>query len=444
MKIGKTKMVVLSMLVTTVILLFQGEVRSDLPTIELSWNANKETDLMGYEVLCGTQSLAYTTVIDVGDTTTFDFTNLVPGVKYYFAVKAYNTSLLYSKPSGEVAITIPAINTFRDINFEIAGSNVSINGNMITMIVMPSERGATETNYVGYEVFDVFAGEVIDIYWRAEFSTFSTSTYGNFPVYIVNYDTGERVSDEKDVIYGPNGRTAHITFTVPYDFSAKLIFDNPNAGSANIYTPLISIGKSSEYAQLSYLQASKLAAKILSGRNSTVFEWGLSESDALAVVLGEKIAPIRYRVCITRVPNGWDIADPTRIVLSEFETADTLVKIDNVPNTSSCYPGYSLTIIPIYEVYGAEFEGNPITESYIPSDNTPLRELNWNKKVSSDDVLTVTGNIGKSVVDEKNTSRALANTAASYETITAADAAAIRYDSLKSATYKLTIVPDNP
>jgi len=65
------------------------------------------TDLVGYKVYYGTTSLGYTTAIDINDpnTTTHTIQNLSPGT-YYFAVKAYDTSINESEYSSEVSKTI--------------------------------------------------------------------------------------------------------------------------------------------------------------------------------------------------------------------------------------------------------------------------------------------------------------------------------------------------
>ncbi len=65
------------------------------------------TDLAGYRVYYGTSSGAYTSTVDVGNTTSFQAQNLTEGVTYYFAVTDYTTNLSESGFSGEVSKTIP-------------------------------------------------------------------------------------------------------------------------------------------------------------------------------------------------------------------------------------------------------------------------------------------------------------------------------------------------
>ena len=64
------------------------------------------TDLTGYKIHYGTTSGNYTTVIDVGNVTTYTVTNLTNNVTYYFATTAYDTSGNESGYSNEVSKTI--------------------------------------------------------------------------------------------------------------------------------------------------------------------------------------------------------------------------------------------------------------------------------------------------------------------------------------------------
>ncbi len=62
-------------------------------------------DLAGYKIYYGTSSGNYTTILNVGNVTTYTISNLTPGT-YYFAVTAYDTQNLESTYSNEVSGTI--------------------------------------------------------------------------------------------------------------------------------------------------------------------------------------------------------------------------------------------------------------------------------------------------------------------------------------------------
>lgn len=76
--------------------------------VQLTWNANTETDLAGYKVYVGTAAGTYGAPVDVGNVTAHTLT-LTPaaGQTYYFALTAYDTSGNESIKSSEVSVFIP-------------------------------------------------------------------------------------------------------------------------------------------------------------------------------------------------------------------------------------------------------------------------------------------------------------------------------------------------
>jgi hypothetical protein len=79
---------------------------ADAATVTLEWASNRESDLAGYLVIYGTRSGQLTSTVDVGNHTSYQFTNLETGRRYFFAVRAYNMAGLMSVPSAEVSTTI--------------------------------------------------------------------------------------------------------------------------------------------------------------------------------------------------------------------------------------------------------------------------------------------------------------------------------------------------
>src|SRR5258706_7688021 len=76
-------------------------------TATATWDPNSEPDIAGYKLSYGTQSGVYTTTLDVGNVTTWPLA-LTDGVRYFFAVQAYNTAGLISPFSAEVIFDVPA------------------------------------------------------------------------------------------------------------------------------------------------------------------------------------------------------------------------------------------------------------------------------------------------------------------------------------------------
>lgn len=79
--------------------------------VTLKWDANTEADLAGYKLYHGTMSRTdpfsqppfYNSPYDVGNETVFTIRNLQEGVKYYFAVTAYDVTGNESGYSNEVS-----------------------------------------------------------------------------------------------------------------------------------------------------------------------------------------------------------------------------------------------------------------------------------------------------------------------------------------------------
>src|SRR5262249_51913502 len=71
-------------------------------TLTVRWDANPETEVIGYMVYIGTAPGPYTQTIDVGNTTQFPFDDAVPGQRYCFSVAAYASGPLLGARSTEV------------------------------------------------------------------------------------------------------------------------------------------------------------------------------------------------------------------------------------------------------------------------------------------------------------------------------------------------------
>ncbi|MFQ5605203.1 MAG: Ig-like domain-containing protein [bacterium] len=77
----------------------------------VTWDANTESDLAGYKIYYGTVSQNYSQIIDVGNLTSHQISNLQGGQTYYFAVKAYDVAGNESAFSNEVSAFINSANT---------------------------------------------------------------------------------------------------------------------------------------------------------------------------------------------------------------------------------------------------------------------------------------------------------------------------------------------
>ena len=78
---------------------------AETSSVSLSWHPNTEPDIAGYKVYWGTSSGVYGQFSDVSQTTA-SVSDLTVGVRYYFAVTAYNEAGLESGYSEEVSAIV--------------------------------------------------------------------------------------------------------------------------------------------------------------------------------------------------------------------------------------------------------------------------------------------------------------------------------------------------
>jgi hypothetical protein len=71
--------------------------------MNLVWNANSETNIVGYKAYRGTVSGVYSTPVTLGNTPSYTASGLQSGTQYFFVVTAYNTGGFESLVSNEVS-----------------------------------------------------------------------------------------------------------------------------------------------------------------------------------------------------------------------------------------------------------------------------------------------------------------------------------------------------
>jgi hypothetical protein len=93
------------------LLLFSLVVPRVLATnVTLAWDPSSDPTVVGYNLYCGDASHSYTNLLDAGNATAATWSNLVPGVTYYFAATTYTLAGLESDFSTETSFTVPAVN----------------------------------------------------------------------------------------------------------------------------------------------------------------------------------------------------------------------------------------------------------------------------------------------------------------------------------------------
>ncbi|TDI85082.1 MAG: T9SS type A sorting domain-containing protein [Caldithrix sp.] len=104
MQLCERKSFVLSVMMMSFMVL--SSVAGIAGNITVSWDANTEGDLAGYNIYIGENPGNYTGVVDLGNLTQFTWNNLEPGKTYYFAVTAYDVARNESDFSQEVNATL--------------------------------------------------------------------------------------------------------------------------------------------------------------------------------------------------------------------------------------------------------------------------------------------------------------------------------------------------
>jgi hypothetical protein len=77
-------------------------------SVTLAWDQSSDPTVKGYRLHYGfTSGRKYLHVLDVGKTTSWKLSNLIPGKKYYAVIMGYNASGKESIPSKEISFTAP-------------------------------------------------------------------------------------------------------------------------------------------------------------------------------------------------------------------------------------------------------------------------------------------------------------------------------------------------
>ncbi len=76
-------------------------------SLTLAWDPSSDPTVVGYRLYQGLQPQDFTNVVDVSSNLQVTVSNLVPGVTYFFAVTAYDSTGLESAFSGVISYTIP-------------------------------------------------------------------------------------------------------------------------------------------------------------------------------------------------------------------------------------------------------------------------------------------------------------------------------------------------
>jgi PKD repeat protein len=222
--------------------------------VQLSWSAPTTNadgtplrDLAGYKVYFGLASRTYGTPIDVGNKTTYTLSGLTGGLRYYFAVKAYDTSGNNSAFSTEVSF-VPPLDTSLVANFTatptsgtapLAVAFTDTSTGTITSWSWKFGDGGTSTQrnvtytYKTPGTYDVtltvLGGTLSNTVTKKAYITVSqppVSSSGLVASYSFNEGTGTTVNDTSGM--GNHGTISGATWTSSGRFGKALLFDGRN------------------------------------------------------------------------------------------------------------------------------------------------------------------------------------------------------------------------
>ena len=80
-----------------------------LPEVRVAWDRNPESEVTSYVVQYGLLPGAPSQQVEAGNSTSATLANLTPGATYFCTVTARDKNGNTSKPSREIAISVPAI-----------------------------------------------------------------------------------------------------------------------------------------------------------------------------------------------------------------------------------------------------------------------------------------------------------------------------------------------
>jgi len=173
-----------------VLLLFSGNLFAG--NANLAWNASTSSNVGGYKVSYGLTAGNYTSTIDVGNTTTYVVPGLQEGTKYFFAVKAYDTTkTIDSAYSNETSLIVSVtVSTALTSDFTTSktteaeslaatGSSGSLTTAKEDLITMTTPATVSETIQFGLVAaygFDEISGTtVVDASGNANHGTISNA-----------------------------------------------------------------------------------------------------------------------------------------------------------------------------------------------------------------------------------------------------------------------------
>ena len=149
-------------------------------SLQVTWNADTDSDLAGYKVYWGTASNTYGTPASVTSGTTYDI-SVQAGTTYYVAVSAYDSSGNESAKSTQQSVTVPASDTTPPTgSISINSGAASTSSTAVTLTLSATDNSGT---VAGMEFSNDGTTWSSQVAYATSYSWTLSSGYGTKTVY---------------------------------------------------------------------------------------------------------------------------------------------------------------------------------------------------------------------------------------------------------------------
>jgi hypothetical protein len=141
-------------------------------SVVLAWMPSSSTNIVGYKIYYGTESLNYNDVVAVGNTNAVTISGLMDGTTYYFAAIAVDSTGEESPFSNEAVYTVLSAAATLTVSPELAGGfSFSVSGISGYQYVVQSSTDMVnwvpvQTNTAPFTFTDMNASEMPQCFYR--------------------------------------------------------------------------------------------------------------------------------------------------------------------------------------------------------------------------------------------------------------------------------------
>ncbi len=144
-----------------------------ITSLNVTWNASGDTNVLGYKVYYGTVSQQYSNVVVAGNATSTLISGIKPGNTYYFAATSYNAAGWESTYSPQISYTVPVVNPpLTSPKASVSGFSFSVNSTATSQYVIIASTNlvnwvALTTNTAPFTFTDSNSAQYSHRYYQA-------------------------------------------------------------------------------------------------------------------------------------------------------------------------------------------------------------------------------------------------------------------------------------